>query len=90
MNKKEKNKFFIPSRVVALCAFFALAASTAMNLICGVDFGSIIPYEAFVITFVNGLCAFLCFILLFIPTYLPLQLSILFLECVFTTLSGYD
>ncbi|OJF76642.1 MAG: hypothetical protein BKP49_05630 [Treponema sp. CETP13] len=90
MNQKEKTKFWNPSRVVTFCGTCALGAATIMNIVCGVDFSSIIPYERFVIPIVNGTCTILCLILFLMPSNLSLQMAILIPESIFNILSGYD
>jgi DNA-binding CsgD family transcriptional regulator len=90
MNQTKKKKFWSPARIATFCGTFALATATIMNIVCGVDFSSILPHEQIVIPVVNGICTVLCFLLFLSPSNLSLQLAILIPESIFTTLSGYD
>ena len=90
MNQIDKKRFWSPARIVTFCGTIALGTATIMNIVCGVDFSSILPHEQIVIPVVNGICTVLCFLLFLMPANLSLQIAILIPESIFNVLSGYD
>jgi DNA-binding CsgD family transcriptional regulator len=78
------------NRMLNLFGTMLLFAATLLSIRSGAYYTCIIPYTHFVIPAINGICTLLSLVLLFNPDILQLQITILTIQSVTTTLTGIE
>ena len=84
------SKKTISERLMFIFSFLVLATASAISILTDPSEFTILPYPEITVPILNTSCALFCFILIFIPENLICEIIILGVQCVSTTLTGYE